>query len=108
MHHPPVQHNFNPGPGVLPKDVLRQTQKELLDFENLGVSVLEMSHRHQAYIDMSRKLERQMREVLKIPDNFRVFLTNGGATLHFSGLPFNLAGHAFGEPEGAANFLMTG
>lgn len=69
---------------------------------------MEASHRSQEFIDTTMLLEKQFREVMKVPENFSVFLVQGGATLQFSAIPFNLMGHKFGEPDGVVNFLRTG
>jgi len=78
---PPVLHNFNPGPGVLPREVLQNLQKEFLDYGGTNVSVLEMSHRQPEFLDISRRLESSFREFMKVPDNFNILLLNGGATM---------------------------
>jgi phosphoserine aminotransferase len=87
---------------------MERVQKELLDFNGFGISVMECSHRQPEFLEMSRRLETEFREVMKVPDNWRVFLINGGATLQFSAIPFNLCSHIFGKQEAAANFLETG
>jgi phosphoserine aminotransferase len=87
--------NFSAGPAVLPKKVLQQVQSELVDYlspdGNVGVSVMEMSHRSAAFMDIATRAEADLRTLLAIPDNYKILFLQGGATLQFSAIPLNLA-----------------
>jgi phosphoserine aminotransferase len=96
-------YNFCAGPAALPTRVLERARDELLDYHGRGLSVMEMSHRGEAYVAIAEKAEADLRELLAIPDNYRVLFTQGGATLQFAAVPFNLLGTG-----GTANFLYTG
>ncbi|KXT76984.1 3-phosphoserine/phosphohydroxythreonine transaminase [Streptococcus sp. DD12] len=84
-------YNFSAGPAVLPKPVLEQAQKELLDYQGSGMSVLEMSHRSKEFDEIIKSAEATLRELMAIPDNYRVLFLQGGASLEFSMIPLNLA-----------------
>jgi phosphoserine aminotransferase len=84
-------YNFSPGPATLPESVLRQTQSELLDWHGLGYSVLEMSHQSPEFRnDIVAQTQADLRELLSIPDNYRVLFLQGGARSQFSMVPLNL------------------
>ena len=74
-------YNFSPGPGILPKAVLREAQESLMDYNGTGLSVMEMSHRSKAFIEIAEKARADLRTLLSIPDNFQVFMFQGGATM---------------------------
>lgn len=95
-------HNFSAGPAVLPLEVLEEAQSELLDYRGLGMSVLEMSHRSAAYQQIIEEAEETLRDILDIPDTYRVLFLQGGATLEFAGIPLNLM------RRGRAGYLVTG
>ncbi len=96
-------HNFNPGPGVLPLEVLQEAQAELLDFKGTGMSVMEISHRSKEFEAVIQTAEADLRELLGIPANYKVLFLQGGATLQFAMLPMNL------RPAGAsADYIVTG
>lgn len=98
-------HNFSAGPCCLPKEVLLKAQSELLDWNGTGVSVMEMSHRGKSFVSIAEKAKDDLRKLLNIPDNFTIFFFQGGASLQFSAIAFNL----FGDKEDAsANYLTTG
>ena len=82
--------NFSAGPAVLPKEVLQQAQAELLDWRGSGMSVMEMSHRGKEYMSIHAQAEADLRELMGIPDNYKVLFLQGGAHLQFSMIPFNL------------------
>ncbi len=84
-------YNFSAGPAVLPKPVLEQAQKELLNYQGSGMSVLEMSHRSKEFDEIIKSAEATLRELMAIPDNYRVMFLQGGASLEFSMIPLNLA-----------------
>jgi phosphoserine aminotransferase len=95
--------NFSPGPAMLPEPVLRRAQAELLDWKGSGMSVMEVSHRGTDFIEFAAQSERSLRELLRVPDNYKVLFLQGGATLQFAAVPLNLT------PAGAvADYIVTG
>ena len=82
--------NFSAGPSMLPVSVLEKAASEMLDYNNSGMSVMEMSHRSKVYDKIIKDTERKLREVMGIPDNYKVLFLQGGATLQFSMIPMNL------------------
>ncbi|XP_061671924.1 phosphoserine aminotransferase [Syngnathoides biaculeatus] len=97
--------NFGAGPAKLPVPVLIQAQKELLNYGGLGISVLEMSHRSSDFIQIINKAESLLRELLNIPDNYKVMFLQGGASGQFSGVALNLIGLKEGK---CADYIVTG
>jgi phosphoserine aminotransferase len=95
--------NFSPGPAVLPLEVLQRARDELLDWHGSGMSVMEISHRSKAFIDVAAAAESDLRELLQIPSNFKVLFMQGGASAQFSLVPMNLAG-----PQAAVDYVNTG
>src|SRR5271170_7497750 len=95
--------NFSPGPAVLPLEVLQRARDELLDWHGGGMSVMEISHRSNAFIDVAAAAEADLRELLKIPSNFKVLFMQGGASAQFSLVPMNLAG-----PQATVDYVNTG
>jgi phosphoserine aminotransferase len=102
MPDPKRVYNFNPGPGVLPLDVLKEAQAELLDFKGTGMSVMEISHRSKEFESVIQTAEADLRELLGIPSNYKVMFLQGGATLQFTMLPMNL------RASGSADYIVTG
>jgi len=96
-------YNFSAGPSVLPKEVLLNAQKNLLDYEGCGISVMEMSHRSKEYDDIITKTEQLFHEVMGIPDNYKVLFLQGGATQQFGMVPMNLL-----TKKGRADYIVTG
>jgi phosphoserine aminotransferase len=94
--------NFSAGPAVLPLPVLEQARDELVDWHG-GMSVMEVSHRSRAFIDVAERAESDLRELLAIPPNYRVLFMQGGATGQFSAVPLNLA-----EAGATADYVNTG
>ncbi len=94
--------NFNPGPGALPLEVLRQAQAELLDFKGTGMSVMEISHRSKEFEGVIQTAEADLRELLGIPANYKIMFLQGGATLQFAMLAMNL------RASGSADYIVTG
>ena len=95
--------NFNPGPAVLPLEVLEQAQAELLDFKGTGMSVMEISHRSKEFEAVIQTAEADLRDLLGIPGNYKIMFLQGGASLQFAMLPMNL------RPAGAsADYIVTG
>lgn len=84
--------NFSAGPAALPREVLERAQRELLDWEGSGMSVMEQSHRGKRFIAMAERVEATLRELAGIPDDYAVLFLQGGATQHFAQIPLNLAG----------------
>jgi phosphoserine aminotransferase len=95
--------NFSAGPAMLPVDVLKQAQEELLNWNNQGVSVMEMSHRDPAYVRMAREAEQDLRDLLDVPDDYEVLFLQGGGRGQFSAVPQNIA-----APDSTVDYLDTG
>ena len=85
-------YNFAAGPATLPLEVLEQAREEMLDWQGLGMSVMEVSHRSKAFMAVAREAEAGLRELLAVPPGYRVLFLQGGATGQFSAVPINLAG----------------
>ncbi len=83
-------YNFSAGPAVLPEEVLREAAAEMLDYKGTGMSVMEMSHRSKAYEGIITAAEKDLRELMQIPDNYKVLFLQGGASLQFAMIPMNL------------------
>lgn len=94
--------NFNPGPAVLPLEVLEQAQAELLDFRGTGMSVMEISHRSKEFEAVIQTAEADLRDLLGIPANYKIMFLQGGASLQFAMLPMNL------RASGSADYIVTG
>lgn len=84
-------YNFSAGPAVLPKAVLEIAQSEMLDYKNSGMSVMELSHRSSLFEEIIQSAESLLRELMAIPDNYKVLFLQGGASLQFTMVPLNLA-----------------
>ena len=96
-------YNFSAGPCILPKEVIRTCQEELLDFKGTGVSVMELSHRSAEVREMVAENEALIRSLLNVPKEYNVFQIQGGATMQFGAVPLNLLGD-----KKSANYLITG
>nr|WP_010131411.1 3-phosphoserine/phosphohydroxythreonine transaminase [Microbulbifer agarilyticus] len=96
--------NFCAGPAALPEPVLQQAQEELLDWQGLGCSVMEVSHRSPEFTQVAETAEQDLRDLLAIPDNYKVLFLQGGATGQFSAIPWNL----FGGASKTADYIHTG
>ena len=83
-------YNFSPGPAMLPAPVLERAREELQGWRSTGVSVMEMSHRGKDFIGIAEKAEADLRELLAIPDNYKVLFLAGGASAQFAAVPMNL------------------
>ena len=94
--------NFSAGPATIPTEVLQRAQTELLDWQDRGVSVMEVSHRSKEYLAITEKAESKLRSLMDIPDNYKVLFLQGGASLQFSAIPLNLLNN------GRADYLSTG
>ncbi|WP_347552346.1 3-phosphoserine/phosphohydroxythreonine transaminase [Pseudalkalibacillus hwajinpoensis] len=97
------RYNFNAGPSALPLDVLDHAQSELLSYQQLGMSIMEFSHRSKEYQKIHDGANELLRELLHIPDDYEVLFLQGGASLQFSMIPMN-----FLSPEQQANYIITG
>jgi len=84
-------YNFSSGPAILPLEVLKQIQEELLDFNNSGMSILEISHRSKTYDAVIKETEKDLREIMNIDSNYKILFLQGGASRQFSDIPLNLA-----------------
>lgn len=83
-------YNFSAGPAVLPEEVLQEAAAEMLDYNGTGMSVMEMSHRSKAYEGIIKTAEQDLRDLMEIPDNYRVLFLQGGASQQFAMIPMNL------------------
>jgi phosphoserine aminotransferase len=96
-------HNFNPGPAVLPLEVLQQAQAELIDYKGTGMSVMEISHRSKDFEAIVAEAQNDLRSLLGIPANYKILFLQGGASLQFAMIPMNF------RPAGAsADYIVTG
>ncbi len=99
-------YNFSAGPAVLPKEVLAQAAAEMLDWHGSGMSVMEMSHRGPEFISIYKAAERDLRELLAVPDNYKILFMQGGGLSQNAIIPLNLVGH---KPQPATiDFIHTG
>jgi len=83
-------YNFSPGPSMLSEEVLLMAQKDLLEYGTTGMSVMEMSHRSAMYLDIYNESVQLLKELMSIPDNYKILFPQGGATQQFSAVPLNL------------------
>lgn len=95
-------YNFSAGPAVLPEAVLEEIRDEMMNYRGSGMSVMEMSHRSGAFTCIYDQAEADLRQLMGIPNNYKVLFLQGGATLQFSMVPMNLMAH------GAADFVLSG
>ena len=96
-------YNFSAGPSMLPEPVLKTAAAEMLDYHGCGQSVMEMSHRSKVFDEIIKSTEQLFREILGVPDNYRVLFLQGGASTQFSAIPLNLM-----NGSGKADFIITG
>ena len=96
-------YNFSAGPSMLPESVLRRAADEMLDYQGSGQSVMEMSHRSKVYEGIIGSAESLLREVMNIPDNYKVLFLQGGASSQFAMIPLNLM-----TGSNKADFVLTG
>ena len=83
-------YNFSAGPAILPEEVLREAAEEMLDYQGSGMSVMEMSHRSKVYDGIIKEAEADLRDLMNIPDNYKVLFLQGGASQQFAMIPMNL------------------
>lgn len=95
-------YNFSAGPSVLPEVVLKAAAEEMLDYNGTGMSVMEMSHRSKAFEEIIQSAEQDLRDLMKIPDNYKVLFLQGGASQQFAAIPMNLM------KNGVADYIITG
>lgn len=101
-------HNFCAGPATMPTSVLEKAQAELLNWNGIGASIMEISHRSADYIAVAEKAERDFRQLLNISDDYAVLFLQGGAALQFSSVPMNLLGGNGVADYLVADYLVTG
>jgi phosphoserine aminotransferase len=95
--------NFGAGPAAMPLEVLERAERELVNWQDAGMSVMEMSHRGKEFVAIAAQAEADLRKLLDIPKNYRVLFLQGGATMHFSAVPMNLL-----RGKRTADFVNTG
>ena len=95
-------YNFSAGPAVLPEEVLKEAADEMLDYQGSGMSVMEMSHRSKVYDNIIKEAEQDLRDLLNIPDNYKVLFLQGGASQFFAEVPMNLMKNR------KAGYILTG
>ena len=94
--------NFSAGPAVLPEEVLQEAAAEMMDYQGTGMSVMEMSHRSKAYEKIIQDAEQDLRDIMQIPDNYKVLFLQGGASQQFAMIPMNLMKNK------VADYIITG
>ena len=99
----PRKFNFGAGPATMPEPVLKEVQEELLDWNGLGLSVMEISHRSAEFIEIAQQAETDFRDLLSVPDDYAVLFTHGGATMQNAMVPLNLA-----SPDGIVDYVNSG
>ncbi|MDD3220437.1 MAG: 3-phosphoserine/phosphohydroxythreonine transaminase [Lachnospiraceae bacterium] len=95
-------YNFSAGPAVLPEEVLKEAAEEMMDYRGCGMSVMEMSHRSKMFDTIIKEAEADLRDLLNIPDNYKVLFLQGGASQQFAMIPMNLM------KNGVADYIVTG
>ena len=95
-------YNFSAGPAMLPEEVLKEAADEMLDYRGTGMSVMEMSHRSKAFETIIQEAEKDIRELMNIPDNYKVLFLQGGASQQFAMIPMNLMKNK------VADYIITG
>ena len=95
-------YNFSAGPAVLPEEVLKEAADEMLDYKGCGMSVMEMSHRSKVYDTIIKEAEADLRQLMNIPDNYKVLFLQGGASQQFAAIPMNLMKNK------KAGYILTG
>lgn len=95
-------YNFSAGPAVIPESVLAEAADEMLDYKGSGMSVMEMSHRSKWFDDIIKDAEKDLRELMNIPENYKVLFLQGGASLQFAAIPMNLMKNK------VADYIVTG
>ena len=96
-------YNFNPGPSTLPLEVLKEAQAEFLNFQNTGMSILEISHRAKAYDAVHNQAKADILELMGLGDDYEVLFIQGGASMQFDMIPMN-----FASAEKRGNYILSG
>ncbi|MDH5562073.1 MAG: 3-phosphoserine/phosphohydroxythreonine transaminase [Nitrospirota bacterium] len=96
-------YNFSAGPAMLPESVLKQAQGELSDWHGAGASIMEMSHRGKEFVSVAAEAEQDVRELLGVPNNYKVLFLQGGASAQFATIPMNLL-----RGKTSADYILTG
>ena len=96
-------YNFCAGPAMLPTAVMAKAQQELVDWQGHGISIMEFSHRDPNFVKVAKEAEQNLRDLMNIPDNYKVLFSHGGGRGQFSAIPLNLIGLT-----GKADYLVTG
>ena len=99
----PRVYNFSAGPAALPLAVLEQIRNDIPDWLGLGMSVMEVSHRGKDFVELAARAEKNLRDLLGVPDDYSVLFTQGGATLQMAMAPLNLA-----APGDSVDYVLTG
>ena len=97
------KYNFSAGPAMLPEAVLKQAQEELSDWHGVGASIMEMSHRGKEFVSVHAEAEKDVRDLLGVPDNYKVLFLQGGASTQFATIPMNLL-----RGKTKADYIWTG
>jgi len=96
-------YNFSAGPSQMPLEVLEEVQRELVNYKGTGMSIMEMSHRSKEFVAVAQQADKDLKEILQVPDNYKILWAQGGATLQFSSVPLNMLG-----TKTKADYLITG
>ncbi len=96
-------YNFSPGPATLPQEVLAQAAKDIVNYNNRGIGLIELSHRSKDFMEIAAEAESLIRELMSIPDNYKVLFLQGGASTQFAMVPLNLL-----APDKKGTYLNTG
>jgi len=96
-------YNFSAGPSMMPLEVLESIQKDMVNWQGCGMSVMEMSHRGKEFVGIAKEAEKNFRDILDVPADYKVIFNQGGATLQFASIPLNMLG-----AKGKADYLITG
>jgi len=99
-------YNFSAGPAVLPEEVLRECADEMLDYRGCGMSVMEMSHRSAMYQQIIDEAESDLRDLMGIPDSYKVLFLQGGASQQFAAIPMNICNLPGAHKK--ADYIITG
>ncbi len=97
------KYNFSAGPAMLPQEVLEKARSEMTDWQGCGMSVMEMSHRGKEYMSIAEAAEANLRDLMSIPDNYKVLFLQGGASAQFAAIPLNLL-----DGKDSADYINTG
>ncbi|CAE8625262.1 unnamed protein product [Polarella glacialis] len=96
-------YNFSAGPSQMPLEVLEEIQREMVNYKGCGMSVMEMSHRGKEFMGIANQAEKDLRDIFGVPSDYKVMMSQGGATLMFSSIPLNMLG-----TKGKGDYLVTG